>query len=85
MATPEPLTTSDTPFAAYLLYHGHSFQGLVSDKHDRKRKVFVFVKQANSQLLADDYYEGNPQVDPRLFYKHTKKVHSLLRESEVRA
>lgn len=79
-----PLTTSDTPFAAYLLYHNHQFQGLVADKHDRKRKVFVFLKQENSDLLVEDYYEGDPQVDPRLYYAKTRLVHHLLREEEVR-
>lgn len=80
----EPFTTSDTPFAAYLLCHSHKYVGMRPDPNDKKRKVFVFIKQENTELLTNDYYEGSPQIDPRTYYAKTRIVHRHLRDEDVR-
>ena len=80
----EPTTTSDTPLAAYLLYHNHRLVGMIPDTNDRKRLVFAFVKQENTDLLIDDFYQGDPQVNPQIYYKKTKLVHEAIREAKMK-
>jgi hypothetical protein len=83
--TKEPYATSDTTEAAYLLYHGHKFVGLVPDKHDRKRMVFAFIKQENTDVLAEEYWSGDPQVNPRRFHRNIKDAIAIVvRDKERR-
>lgn len=82
MSNLEPFTTSDTPLAAYLRYHKHQIVGLKPDPNDIKRKVYVFIREENTDLLIEEFYKGDPQVNPHLFYKIlVKDVFKKLRES----
>ena len=77
-----PFTTSDTPLAAYLRYHKHALVGMKPDPNDIKRKVYVFIKEDNTDILIEDFYHGEPLVNPHLFYKVlVKEVFRKLRES----
>lgn len=76
----EPITTSDTPFAAFLRYHKHQVVGMRPDPNDVKRKVYVFIKLADTDGLKEEYYNGDPQVDPKYYYKVLREIFTLLRE-----
>jgi hypothetical protein len=75
----KPLTTSDTTFATYLKYHNHQVVGIIPDKNDVKRKVFVFAAREDSEELRRDFYEGSPTVDPRFFERCGKDLRKMLR------
>jgi len=78
----DPFTTSDTPLAAYLKYHKHTIVGMKPDPNDVKRKVYVFIKEDNTDLLIEDFYNGDPLVNPHLYYKVlVKEVFKKLRET----
>jgi len=75
----KPISTSDTPFAAFLRYHQHQIIGVVQDKNDIKRKVFVFAARDDSEDLRQEFYEGQPMVDPKYYYKLIREMFTLLR------
>lgn len=75
-----PVTTSDTPFAAYLRYHHHQIVGMRPDPNDVKRKVYVFIRRAETEDLQKEYYEGDPQVDPKYYYKLVREMFKVLKE-----
>jgi hypothetical protein len=78
----DPFTTSDTPLAAFLKYHNHAIVGMKPDPNDIKRKVYVFIKQDNTDILIEEFYHGEPMVNPHLYYRAlVKEVFKKLRES----
>lgn len=77
-----PFTTSDTPLAAFLKYHNHAIVGMKPDPNDIKRKVYVFIREDNTDILVEEFYKGDPQVNPHLYYRAlVKEVFKKLRES----
>jgi len=79
----EPVKTSDTSFAAYLHYSNHYFVGMMQDPNDSHRRVFVFVKQDNSQDKQEEYDSGEVTVNPKLYYKSIRIMHKHLREDNL--
>lgn len=69
MSEPEPIKTSDTPFAAFLFYHNHVFVGLKPEEQNPNRIEFVFIKKEDSDELKDAFYFGKPDVHPKRYYK----------------
>lgn len=95
MSEHEPFKTSDTPFAAYLHYHGHILVTLRNDPNDFRRKVFVFVSKDDTTDRLIEYYgeldeNGIPihnspikptaVVEPGQFYRSVRVMFSKLRE-----
>lgn len=76
-----PFSTSDTPFAAYLRYHSHEVVGVQKDKNDKRRMVFIFVKEERTQALEDEYYNHVAQVEPEAFYRALKDMYRRLNGS----
>lgn len=74
----EPYMTSDTPLAAFMRYHSHELITVTKDKADRRRMVFVFVKEDRTQSLEDDYYNHVAQVEPEAFYRALKEMYRKL-------
>lgn len=85
MDKPEPVSTSNTALAAFLLYHEHNFQGFVQDKHDSRRRIFVFIKMDGSDELIKDFEAGNALVDPKRYQSKLKQAFNLLSDRENRA
>jgi hypothetical protein len=77
-----PFLTSDTPFAAFLRYHTHQVVGMRPDPNDMKRKVYVFIRKPDTLDLQAEYYEGDPQVDPKYFYKTVREMFKILKENQ---
>lgn len=75
-----PYTTSDTPFAAFLVYHSHHIVGKQKDKHDRRRTVFIFIEEPTTKSLEDDYYNHVADVEPEAYYKALKTVYRKLND-----
>lgn len=78
----QPFMTSDTPFAAFLRYHSHQVVGMRPDPNDMKRKVYVFIQKNDTKDLQAEYYEGDPQVDPKYFYKTVREMFKILKENQ---
>jgi hypothetical protein len=74
MSDLNPYQTSDTPFAAFLRYHAHEIISTQQDKADRRRTIFIFVEQPNTQELEDLYYNNKAEIEPRVYYKCLKEV-----------
>lgn len=74
----EPYTTSDTSLAAYLHYNGHQVLGYMIDKYDKTRKVYVFVKQDDTDDLANEYDTKKITVHPKGYYKSIREMHKTL-------
>lgn len=85
MKKPEPVGTSNTALAGYLLYHEHKFQGFVRDKHDSKRRVFYFIKEDITDELIKEFETGEPMVNARIYQSKLKEANRLLRDEEDRA
>ena len=77
----EPIKTSDTPFAAYLLYSGHQLVTVVDDPNDVKRKVFVFVRKEDTPDIEEQYYRGGAPAEAPMYYKSIRIIYKELRES----
>ncbi len=77
---PEPYQTSDTSFAAYLLYHDHRVVGMKQDPADVKRLVYVFIEKEDTQQLSKEFYYGEPTSDPRKYFKCSKEIFKVLRK-----
>jgi hypothetical protein len=76
----EPYKTSDTPFAAFLHYHKHQLVSLRKDPNDVKRRVYIFIKQEITPELEKEYYTGEPQVNPGIYYRAIRTMYRQLRE-----
>jgi hypothetical protein len=76
----EPVTTSDTAFAAYLRVNGYQFVGMLPDPNDGRRKVYAFIRLDGFDDLFQDFYYGQPQVHPSHYYRFIKEMHAELRE-----
>jgi len=76
----DPFKTSDTPFAAYLLYKNHTLVKLVDDPNDAKRKVFVFVKTEETPEVQQLFYEGGAPAEANQYYKSIRIIYRELRE-----
>jgi hypothetical protein len=76
----EPYKSSDTPYAAFLHYHKHQVVTVREDPNDMRRKVFVFVEKDETKKLEKEFYEGEPTVNPLIYYKSVRFVYSKLRE-----
>lgn len=74
---PEPIKTSDTPFAAFLFYHRHVFVGMKPEEDDARRLEFVFIQKEDTDELKDLFYFGKPSVNPKWYYN---AVDSCFRE-----
>lgn len=68
MKEPEPVKTSDTPFAAFLFYHHHTFVGMKPEDDDPRRLEFVFIHKDDTDELKHDFYMGKPKVNPKWYY-----------------
>jgi hypothetical protein len=84
----EPLKTSDTSYAAWLHLNGHVLVGLMQDPNDSHRKVFVFIKNDNSEKIERDYITEEGRVkdvtlNPRLYYKSIRVMHQTLKEGKI--
>lgn len=76
----KPYTTSDTPFAAFLRYHSHEMVGKQQDKHDRRRTVFIFIKEETTQELEDEFYNNVAEVEPRAYHRAIKEMYRKLND-----
>lgn len=76
---PSPYQTSDTSFASYLLYHDHKVVGMKQDPSDVKRLVYVFIEKDDTQEVSKEFYYGEPNCDPRKFFKCSKEIFKVLR------
>lgn len=76
----KPVTTSDTPFAAFLKYHNHVIVGMKPDDDNPQRKVFVFIAQDETDELKHDFYFGKPEVHPKRYYKSIDEVFQILKK-----
>lgn len=76
-----PYRTSDTPYAAWLHYSGCSLIGTRPDPNDAKRKVYVFVYNADIPRLEQAFHHGSAPVEAKLYYKSYKIVTRFLREA----
>lgn len=52
-----PYQTSDTPLAAYLLMKGMVVLATVPDKHDSKRRIYVFVDEPERDRYEAEFKE----------------------------
>lgn len=75
----DPVKTSDTPYAAYLLYKGHILVDLVDDPNDYKRKVFVFIEKPETKEVNDLFYNGGAPAEANLYYKSIRVIYRELR------
>lgn len=80
MSELDPYTTSDTPFAAFLVYHSHEVVSMQNDKHDRRRKVFIFIKEPRTQELEDEFYNNIAEVEPRAYHRALKEIYRRLND-----
>lgn len=72
--------TSDLPLAAYLYLKGMTILGTVKDKHDQKRKLFVFVDTPERDSWVDEFVTGNDTVSAKVYFKATREVRRYLYE-----
>lgn len=80
MSELEPMTTSDTPFAAFLHYHSHQLIGMKPDPNDAKRQVYIFVKNEETPSLMARYYEGERYIDDcARYYKSIRACFAYLK------
>jgi hypothetical protein len=79
----DPIKTSDTSLAAFLHYNQHYFVGIMQDPNDQHRKVFVFIKQDDSDELQEEYFTGEVTINPKLYYKSIRIMHRSLREDSI--
>jgi hypothetical protein len=79
----EPIKTSDTSLAAFLHYKGHELVGLMQDPNDSHRRVFVFVKQDDTDVLEEEYTAGMVTIHPKLYYKSIRIMHRTLKEGDL--
>jgi hypothetical protein len=77
----EPIKTSDTPYAAYLLYNGHQLVTVVDDPNDVKRKVFVFVGREDTPEVEEAFYKQGGPAEAVRYYKSIRIIYKELRES----
>jgi hypothetical protein len=76
----DPYKTSDTPLAAYLLLKKHKFVVMRDDPNDRKRKVYVFIKQEETDDLVSEFYDGDSQVNAMDYYRAVKVISKKLQD-----
>lgn len=81
-SSPKPYKTSDTPYAAYLHYHGKIPLVMRPDPNDYKRLVFVFVHSAEIPTLEDEYRSGDPLVQLKKYHKSYKIVTRMVNEAK---
>lgn len=77
----EPYKTSDTPFAAFLLYSGHKLVGSVQDPNDYKREVCVFIFADEIPKLEQDWRFGNATGDLKKYHRSLKIVNRFVNEA----
>lgn len=82
MSKPKPYKTSDTPYAAFLHYHGLVPVVMRQDPNDVKRLVFVFVYQDIIPELEQTYNYGKPDVDAKKYHKSLKIVTRMVKEAQ---
>lgn len=80
----EPITTSDTPFAAFLKYNKHQLVGFKKDPNDAKRLVYIFIRQDDTESLSRDFYSNNVEVEPRYFFKCASEMVRKLNEEKFK-
>lgn len=77
----EPYKTSDTPFAAYLHYHGHKLVGTKQDPNDYKREVVVFIYSEEIPALEQEWRFGTAQGDLKKYQRSLKIVNRFVNEA----
>lgn len=82
MENPKPYKTSDTPFAAYLHYHGLKPLVMRPDPNDHKRLIFVFVDSEIIPELEKHYRNTDPDVKLKKYYKSYKIVTRMVAEAK---
>lgn len=70
----EPYRTSDTPFAAFLHYHGHKIVGTKQDPNDYKREVCVFIFTDEIPDLEQQWRFGKATGDLKKYHRSLKIV-----------
>lgn len=78
---PVPYPTSDTPFAAYLHYHGRKVVTTKQDPNDYKREVLLFVMDDEIPQLEEDWRYGKAEGDLKKYYRSYKIVSRMINES----
>lgn len=82
----EPYRTSDTPFAAYLDYCGHTLVGIIKDPSNARRRIFVFIYSEDIPKLEQDWEFGRINGDLKKYHRSlkivTRKVNEALRQEE---
>jgi len=80
-SAPLPYKTSDTPFAAYLHYHGHRIVVSRQDPNDYKREVLVFVASDSIKDLEEEWKRGEATGDLKKYYRSYKIVSRTINEA----
>ena len=55
----------------------------MQDPNDNHRRVFVFIKQDNSDELIEDYLSNQVTINPKGYYKSIRIMHKHLREDNL--
>jgi hypothetical protein len=78
----EPYPTSDTPYAAFLLFSGLKMAGTVQDPNDFKREVCVFVYEDRVIELERDWRLGRGVAsDFKKYHRSLKTVNRAVNEN----
>lgn len=75
-----PYKTSDTPFAAYLHYHGKRILGSKQDPNDYKREVLYFLLDDRIPELEHEWQSGSPMGELKRYHRSLKIVNRYVME-----
>lgn len=78
---PEPYKTSDTPYAAFLLYSGHRLITSLQDPNDYKREVLVFMQDDEIPQLESDWRLSRAIGDLKKYHRSLKIVNRFVADA----
>lgn len=77
----EPYKTSDTPYAAFLHYHGYKILGSKQDPNDYKREVLVFLLDDRIPALEAEWQTSKAEGNFKKYHRSLKIVNRYVVEA----
>lgn len=79
--SPKPYKTSDTPYAAFLLYSGLRLITTVQDPNDFKREVLVFMYEDEIPELEEEWKLDKAEGNLKRYHRSLKIVNRKINEA----